>query len=132
MRMSVWLVTSLMLAGAAPWAFGATSGASGGDHWVEGTHYLLLQSPQPTSVPAGKVEVTEVFSYACPACNHFYPVVNRLKASLPANAVVDFVPASFIPTEDWPMFQRAYYTALILGVETQHTHDAMFDAVWKT
>jgi thiol:disulfide interchange protein DsbA len=42
-----------------------------------------------------------------------------------------FVPAAFRPDEDWPMFQRAYYTAQALDID-QRTHDAMFDAVWKT
>ena len=42
-----------------------------------------------------------------------------------------FVAASFNPTEDWPMFQRATCTAQALGIFDK-THDAMFDAVWKT
>lgn len=126
MRMSVrslWLLTALLVA--APWAGAATQ-------WVEGRNYFVLQPAQPTSVGAGKIEVTEVFSYACPACDHFYPLMDRLQSSLPANVVVNYVPASFNPTEDWPMFQRAYYTALVLGLINKHTHDAMFDAVWKT
>ena len=55
----------------------------------------------------------------------------QVKASLPSNAVVDFLPASFNPSEDWPMFQLAYFTAQALGVADQ-THDAMFNAVWQT
>jgi thiol:disulfide interchange protein DsbA len=81
-------------------------------------------------VPAGKVEVTEAFSYACPACNIFQPTMHKLKQSMPANVVVDYLPAAFNPAEDWPMFQLAYVTAQLLGVD-QQTHDAMFDAVWK-
>jgi protein dithiol oxidoreductase (disulfide-forming) len=99
--------------------------------WEQGIHYYLIVPPQPTQVPAGKVEVTEVFSYACPACNSFYPTMDKLKASLPANAELDFVPASFNQAEDWPMFQRAYLAAQILGID-KRTHDAMFDAIWKT
>jgi thiol:disulfide interchange protein DsbA len=77
------------------------------------------------------VEVTEVFSYGCPACNVFLPFMHKLQAALPANAVLDYLPAAFNPGEDWPMFQKAYFTALVLGVADK-THDAMFDAVWKT
>lgn len=112
----------------------ASAGASaeGASDWIAGTHYIVLDPPQPTSVAPGKVEVTEVFSYACPACNAFYPTMDRLRASLPPNAVVDYVPASFIPTEDWPVFQRAYYTAKELGLLNPRVHDAMFNAVWKT
>jgi len=99
--------------------------------WTQGVNYFLIQPVQPTNLPPGKVEVTEVFSYACPACDQFYPVFDRLKATLPANAVVDYVAAAFNPAEDWPVFQRAFYTAQLLGV-ADRTHDAMFDAVWKS
>jgi thiol:disulfide interchange protein DsbA len=99
--------------------------------WTEGVNYFLIDPVRPTSMPPGKVEVTEVFSYACPACNIFVPTMHKLKASLPPNAVFDFLPASFNASEDWPMFQLAYLTAQSLGVADQ-THDAMFIAVWQS
>jgi protein dithiol oxidoreductase (disulfide-forming) len=105
--------------------------ATAAPKWVEGRNYYLIQPPRPTGLPAGKVEVTEVFSYACPACNQFQPYMRKLKQSLPANAVLDYVPASFNQAEDWPMFQLAYETARTFGVAEQ-AHDAMFDAVWTT
>jgi len=99
--------------------------------WTEGVNYFLVDPPHATSMPPGKVEVTEVFSYACPACNLFVPTMHKLKASLPPNAVLDYLPAAFNPSEDWPMFQLAYLTAKTLGVADQ-THDAMFNAVWQS
>jgi len=108
----------------------AGSPARGATNWTEGVNYFLIQPARPGSVPQGKVEVTEVFSYACPACNIFVPTMHKLKQSLPPNAVLDFLPASFNSAEDWPMFQLAFLTAQILGID-QQTHDAMFDAVWK-
>jgi thiol:disulfide interchange protein DsbA len=99
--------------------------------WSEGTHYVRLAPPQQTTVPAGKVEVMEVFSYACPACNAFEPVIEKLRRALPPNAQVTLLPAAFNPAEDWPMFQRAYFAAQALGI-AERTHQAMFDAVWKT
>jgi thiol:disulfide interchange protein DsbA len=57
--------------------------------------------------------------------------MDQLAASLPSNAVVTYLAASFRPDENWPLFQRAYYTAQALGV-VEKTHDAMFDAAWKT
>ena len=99
--------------------------------WSEGTHYVRLAPPQQTTVPAGKVEVMEVFSYACPACNAFQPVMEKLRHALPPNAQLTFLPAAFNPAEDWPMFQRAYLAAQALGI-AERTHQAMFDAVWKT
>ena len=110
-------------------AFGA--GAHAADQWVEGRNYFVVNPPQHTSVPAGKVEVTEVFSYGCPACNQFQPIVEKLKAALPANAQMNYVPASFLPHEDWPMYQRAYFTNQALGI-AEKMHKAMFDGVWKT
>ncbi|HEX5959786.1 MAG TPA: thiol:disulfide interchange protein DsbA/DsbL [Rhodanobacteraceae bacterium] len=97
--------------------------------WTEGKQYFAIPNPQPTNQP-DKVVVTEVFSFACPACNQFEPYLDKLRAELPAGAVLEFVPASFIPTEDWPVFQRAYFTAKALGVDTPQSHDAMFKAIW--
>lgn len=100
--------------------------------WTEGQQYFLVRPAQPTAVAAGKVEVLEVFSYACPACNHFYPAIDKLEAALPAGRVQwRFLPASWHPDEDWKVFQRAYFAALSLGI-AERTHDRVFDAVWKT
>jgi protein dithiol oxidoreductase (disulfide-forming) len=111
-------------------ALGVSLSSRSAQVWTEGVNYFLIQPPRPTSVAPGKIEVTEVFSYACPACNIFQPTMHKLKQSLPANAVIDYLPAAFNTAEDWPMFQLAYVTAQVLGVD-QQTHDAMFDAVWK-
>jgi protein dithiol oxidoreductase (disulfide-forming) len=120
----VWSALALL-------AFFTVAQAQAPQQWREGEHYFLVQPAQPTNAPPGKVEVTEVFSYACPACNQFYPAVDRLRETLPPNAVLDYVAAAFRPDEDWPMFQRAYYTAKALGIAAK-THDAMFNAVWKS
>jgi serine protease len=121
---SMMVALTLTVLGAAPVAHGAA-------RWVAGVHYFLITPAQPTGLPAGKIQVTEIFSYACPGCNRFYPVADRLQASLPANAVMDYLPAAFRPDEDWPMFQRAYFAAKELGVD-KRTHDALFDAIWKS
>jgi thiol:disulfide interchange protein DsbA len=99
--------------------------------WTEGENYQVLDPVQRTTVKAGKVEVMEVFSYGCVACNAFQPVMAALEHNLPANAQMVFLPASFLPQEDWQMLQRAYFTAQALGISTR-THQAIFDAVWKT
>jgi protein dithiol oxidoreductase (disulfide-forming) len=99
-------------------------------NWVAGKHYTVIPT-QRTNVPAGKVEVMEVFSYGCPACNTFRPIMKRLKAALPANAQLTYLPASWNAAEAWPMFQRAYLTAQSLGVADK-AHEAMYDAIWTT
>src|SRR5665213_3008559 len=85
--------------------------ALGTQTWTEGRDYELIKPVQHTTVPTGKVEVMEVFSYGCIACNGFQPVMSALEKSLPSNAQMTFLPASFKPEEDWAMFQRAYFTA---------------------
>jgi thiol:disulfide interchange protein DsbA len=119
------LVSLVPLAGAAP------AQPPAAPNWVQGKNYFLVAQPQPTNLPRGKVLVTEVFSYACPACNQFRPYMQKLVKSLPPTAVIDYLPASFNPAEDWPMFQLAYVTAQTLGI-ADRTHEAMYDAVWTT
>ena len=99
--------------------------------WTEGVQYARITPAQQTMVPAGKVEVLEVFSYGCPACNAFQPTMDKLRHALPANAQLAFLPAAFNPSEDWPMFQRAFLAAQALGI-AERTHQAMYDAVWKS
>jgi thiol:disulfide interchange protein DsbA len=114
----------LVLLVAAPAAFA-------GPPWVEGQHYSRIDRAQSGFIPDADAEVTEVFSYGCPFCAQFNPTASQLKGSLPAKFRFVFVPASFLPREDWPMFQRAYCTAELLGIADK-THDAIFDAVWKS
>jgi thiol:disulfide interchange protein DsbA len=99
--------------------------------WVEGQHYFMIDAAQASSPSEAAPAITEIFSYGCPFCAQFSPTAHQLQASLPAKAQFAYVPASFIPSEDWPMFQRAYCTAQLLGIADQ-THDAIFDAVWKS
>ena len=112
-------------------ALALSMGCLAAQTWTQGRNYVLLAPTQPTTVPAGKVEVMEVFSYGCPACNGFQPIIDKIKSSLPPNAQLVFLPASFNPSEDWPMLQRAYFAAQSLGI-ADRTHQGMYDAVWKT
>lgn len=111
---AAWLTLILC----APWqhSWAATT-------WTEGREYVLIAPIQRTSVPPGKVEVMEVFSYGCIACNSFQPIIEKLKSGLPANAEMVYLPASFIPSENWVMLQRAYLTAQALGI-ADRTHQS--------
>ena len=99
--------------------------------WTEGVNYVRLTPAQQTRCPPARSRCMEVFSYGCPACNFFQPVMEKLRRALPPNAQLAFLPAAFNPAEDWPMFQRAYFAAQALGI-AERTHQAMYDAVWKT
>ncbi|WP_235186618.1 thiol:disulfide interchange protein DsbA/DsbL [Dyella japonica] len=99
--------------------------------WVEGKHYFRIEPAQAKVSGTDKVEVAEVFSYGCPACNAFHPTMNELAKQLPSNAAIAYLPASFMPAENWPMLQRAFLTAQSLGVADK-ANDAMYEAVWNT
>jgi thiol:disulfide interchange protein DsbA len=100
-------------------------------NWQPGKHYTVLPQAQRTNVPAGKVEVLEVFSYGCPACDQFVPAMKRIKAALPPNAQLAYLHASWNKAEAWPMFQRAFVTAQSLGI-SEKAHEEMFKAIWHT
>lgn len=90
-----------------------------------GIDYEILPTPQPT-YGQGKIEVAEVFSYACIHCAQFQPVVDIWLKKLPKDIRYEYVPAVFQPV--WENFARAFFAAKILGMQ-QRTHDAVFKAV---
>jgi protein dithiol oxidoreductase (disulfide-forming) len=93
----------------------------------EGEHYFAIEDAATAAeTPAGKVEVVEVFSYACPACATFQPGVDKWRATAPAAAAFRYLPAAWNP--NWEAFARAYYAAESLGLLTR-THRAMFKAL---
>jgi protein dithiol oxidoreductase (disulfide-forming) len=93
--------------------------------YVEGQHYVRIDPAQPTQAAPGKVEVIEVFSYACHACAAAQPEVDRWKKTMPATAQFDYLPAVFNPS--WELAARGYYTAKALSL-IDKTHQATFDA----
>jgi thiol:disulfide interchange protein DsbA len=99
--------------------------------WVEGKDYHRIEPAQPKWTSTDKIEVVEAFSYGCPACNAYHATMNQLVKELPSNAVAAFLPASFMPQENWVTLQRAYLTAQSLGV-AEKANDAVYDAVWTT
>jgi len=107
----------------------AASVSAQSGQWQEGKHYFKIDPPQATA-QTDKVEVTEVFSYGCPACFSAAPKVKEIKAKLPPNVVMNYVPASWNQGEQWPLFQRAYFTAQVLGV-AEKAHEDMFSAIWS-
>lgn len=94
--------------------------------WQAGTNYFVIDPPQPTA-SGSKIEVLEVFSYACPHCAHFQPYAQQLKKSLPSYASFGYMPAVFQPA--WEPFARAFYAEQSLGV-LDKTHQKLFDALY--
>ncbi|HOX72689.1 thiol:disulfide interchange protein DsbA/DsbL [Dokdonella sp.] len=92
-----------------------------------GKNYFLVEPRQPTA-SGDKIEVLEVFSYACIHCAHFQPYADEIKSKLPAYAKFEYMPAIF--NEAWEAYARAFYTAQSLGM-LDKTHQAIFDAVHR-
>ena len=95
------------------------------EQFQEGTHYQLLNPPQPTENSA-TVEVTEVFWYACPHCFHLEPALEAWLKHKPANVTFIRLPAAFSP--NWELLARAYYSAEDLGVVAK-IHEPLFHAI---
>jgi thiol:disulfide interchange protein DsbA len=86
---------------------------------------VLLETPVPTANPA-KIEVAEVFSYICPHCFHFDPILSAwMKDQKPDVALVR-VHASWSPAME--AYQRGFYTTKALKIE-EKTHVAIFNAI---
>ena len=100
----------------APWLLAAaailTSGTASAQ-LVEGRDYRTLAPAQPTTSP-GKIEVTEFFSYACPHCRVFYPLVSAWAAKLPKDVVFRRVAVSY-GRPAWVNLARAYYALEATG-----------------
>lgn len=91
----------------------------------EGKSYQVITPEQPT-VSGEKVEVVELFSYACPHCYHFEPTIERWLKTKPEN--VKFVRMPVIFRDDWAIYAKAYYTAEALGV-LDKIHGPLFSAL---
>lgn len=91
----------------------------------EGKDYVTLADPVKTADPS-KIEVNEVFSYACPHCFHFEPLFSAWAKKQGADVAVVQTHAAFNPS--WIIYQRGYYTALTLKVKDK-VQDAVFNSV---
>jgi thiol:disulfide interchange protein DsbA len=80
---------------------------------VEGRDYVRVQPPQPTS-DASRIVVTEFFSYQCPHCFAFFPVLDEWVGRLPDDTVFERVPVS-IGHPTWVPITRAYFALEMMG-----------------
>lgn len=116
---------SLQLAAAglgAAWA--GTAAAQGAP--VEGTHYTKLAQPVAVSVPAGKIEVIEFFSYGCPHCFALEPTLESWAKRLPPDVVFKRVPVGFNAL--YENYQKIYYALEAMG-QLDAMHRKVFSAI---
>ena len=80
--------------------------------FTEGEYYKVLELPKSSS-PV----VTEFFSFYCPHCNSFEPIIQQLKKNLPDNAKLQKNHVSFMGGNMGKSMSKAYATSVVLGVE---------------
>jgi thiol:disulfide interchange protein DsbA len=90
--------------------------------------YKPVAMPVVMTAPAGQVDVVEFFSYACPHCNDFEPVLEAWLRKKPAGIHFHRYPVRFL--QNAANFQPMYF-----ALEAMDQVDAMqqkiFDAVHK-
>ena len=93
--------------------------------YEEGTHYVELQIPLKTAAK-GKIEVTEYFSYGCPHCYQFDPMITAWEENLPGDVKFNRIPA--IWNKDYQVYAQTYYAAEALDV-AKKLHTPLFRAI---
>src|SRR5512139_3508552 len=76
--------------------------------WRAGKNYRLVENPQPPTVAAGKVEVSEVFWYGCSHCFALDPVLENWQTKKPA--FIEFVRVPVIWGPVHRQHAKLYYT----------------------
>ena len=93
---------------------------------VAGTDYVEIPNGQPYETDAARIEVAEIFGYVCPFCAAVQPTASAMKAKLPPDVNMVYIPAAFGAM--WDTYAKAYYTAEAMGL-VDKTHDAMYRAI---
>lgn len=87
-----------------------------------------INPPQPT-IGNGQIEVIEFFSYGCPHCAHFDPILTKWRGEQQKDVVFKRVPISFGRPE-WAAFGRLFLTLNAMGL-SEKLDPAVFDAIHK-
>jgi thiol:disulfide interchange protein DsbA len=95
--------------------------------YTAGKEYVVLPE-RVVPADAKKIEVAEFFSYACPHCSKFEPILQAWAKKLPADVSLVQTHVSF-NRPDWAGYQRGYYTVLSLGVKDK-VQEAVFNSIY--
>lgn len=93
--------------------------------YEEGVHFSELQIPIRTRNP-DKIQVAEYFSYGCPHCFEFEPLISAWHRNLPED--VEFIRTPAIWNEDYQVYAQTYYTIKALKV-LDVAHTPIFNAI---
>ena len=81
--------------------------------FAQNAPYTPITPAQPTE-DASKIEVVEFFSYGCPHCADFNPLLQAWVAKLPGDVVFRKVPITF-GRAAWANIARLYYALKVTG-----------------
>jgi len=93
--------------------------------WKLGVNYKPMMPPQPTGVPAGKVEVIEVFWYGCPHCYALEPYLMSWLKNKPEYIELVRIPVMWSPGHK--THAHLFYTLEALG--RHDLHQKVFDTI---
>jgi thiol:disulfide interchange protein DsbA len=94
--------------------------------WTAGTNYRVVSPAQPTNVGSGKVEVLEIFWYACPHCYALEPYIEAWLKKKPAYIEYVRVPVMWGPIHR--AHAQLFYTLEALG-KLEALHERAFEEV---
>lgn len=95
------------------------------DSFVAGEHYVVLDRPVPTR-DNSKIEVVEMFTYGCPHCYEFEPLVKAWGKQQASDVDFWYFPAVW--SRPMKLYARAFYVANELNV-SEKIHAPLFNAV---
>ena len=95
------------------------------NQFIAGEHYVVLNTPVATRDP-GKIEVVEMFSYGCPHCYEFEPLIAQWAKQQDSD--VDFWDFPAVWNPSMKLFAKAFYAAHELKV-ADRIHLPLFSAI---
>lgn len=95
------------------------------ERFTAGEHYIVLDSPVGTR-DSGKIEVVEMFSYGCPHCYEFEPLIRVWSSKQASDIDFSFIPA--IWNKPMELYARAFFAAHALNVADK-IHQPLFTAI---
>jgi thiol:disulfide interchange protein DsbA len=120
---SVLVVAAVVIAAGLYYTFGRSSG-----ELTPGKQYAVIEDAPPRA-PGAPIVVQEFFSYACPHCRDFDPMLEDWKETIADDVRFERIPATFSPV--WTVLAQTYYALEQLDA-LKRNHDRLFRAIHDT
>lgn len=94
------------------------------ERYIEGTHYIIIEGA--TIRDFDSTAVMEIFSYGCPACYAFDPILNAWKQTNSSD--MNFIRSPVVWNQITKQHAQLYFVAEALGI-TEEVHEKIFDEI---